>query len=781
MTIFSLELNFKVLYILPLTIKPEHINPCKEGLVVIKKAYKERFMKLNKAIIPLAIFHGMALADHVEPHKLDAIAVTASRDARPTQEISQGISVIDQETIDNWNVLNVQEALQHMPGLVTKSTSGGYSSRLAIRGAGIKAPYGVRAISVLRDGVPVTDPDGFARMDFIDPQDMAQVEVVKGPGSIYSYGSSGGTIQILSRSVFDTGSDRVRVGGGSYNGNTQNIRYSGNMTEDDFYALTWSRQDSPNTWREGNNYDRNNASFKYGHLFEDDSKFEMEIAYTNSHLDLPQKYKRAEYDIFAAGGDARWDLDTDGAYPYRHRARDSNVVFFNSSYEKQFGAITIKPRAYMNYWDHWHPTSGPGLVTKQIVLGGDFQLDWDHTLFDREAKMIVGAVGRNDRGRNEKYNYADKVTYVSRGTTKLDYTLSEKPGTLQSKGDEDNFNFGGYIQYSFEPIEKLKTDLSFRYDRIHLNVHNEEINQFDYSAKLFTKAGRGTTDIDPEYDIFSSRFGVSYAVMDSLNVYGNFAYGDQTPGASEVKANILAGRSTNLMPSSTYMYETGLKFREDIGTLDVSLYYADVENEILAGTDGNDLTYYINAGASTKWGIEVASQAYVGNIFPMIGETVPFLKSHMDALSLGVNYTWQDHVISEWIHTDDDAGTTTDYSGNTFGKIPRHMYSLFATYNHPSGFNASLRSRVQSKYHMNNENAAGKSSNKSIYGGLNFITDATVSYTYGPHTLQGNMNNIFDKRYAADAGLSNFGKSYEKEEFNLAAPRTWMVTYQYNF
>ena len=72
-------------------------------------------MKLNKAIIPLAIFHGMALADHVEPHKLDAIAVTASRDARPTQEISQGISVIDQETIDNWNVLNVQEALQHMP------------------------------------------------------------------------------------------------------------------------------------------------------------------------------------------------------------------------------------------------------------------------------------------------------------------------------------------------------------------------------------------------------------------------------------------------------------------------------------------------------------------------------------------------------------------------------------------------------------------------------------------------------------------------------------------
>ena len=119
-------------------------------------------MKLRQAIISLAIINSSTvLADHSDTHKLDDISVTASRDARPTQMISQAVSVINQETIDDWNVLNVSDALKNMPGVVTKTTSGGYSSRIAIRGAGIKAPYGVREISILRDGVPVTDPDGF--------------------------------------------------------------------------------------------------------------------------------------------------------------------------------------------------------------------------------------------------------------------------------------------------------------------------------------------------------------------------------------------------------------------------------------------------------------------------------------------------------------------------------------------------------------------------------------------------------------------------------------------
>jgi len=725
-------------------------------------------MKLKQAIIPLAIFNsGVAFADHAETHKLDDISVTASRDARPTQMISQAVSVIDQETIDDWNVLNVSDALKNMPGVVTKTTSGGYSSRIAIRGAGIKAPYGVREISILRDGVPVTDPDGFSRLDFIDPQDIAQIEVVKGPGSIYSYGSSGGTIQILSRSVFDTGSDRVRVGGGSYDRNTQNIRYSGNITEDDFYALTWSRQDSPNSWRDNNEYERNNASVKYGHLFEDDSKFEMELSYTNSNLQLPQMIRQDEFNIWEAGGD---EVIPEGNpnYGFRHRARDSNVVFLNTSYEKDFGDIKIKPRFYVNYWDHWHPVSGISAIPKQIVIGGDFQLDWNHTLFDREAKLIAGVIGRNDRGRSLRYDYADKeyknVCNWRGCNNTFQKTLSERPGRVVSTGEEDNFDFGTYLAYTFRPLDKLTVDMNFRYDRIHLNVDNNEFEKFNYSTRDFSTTGAsGLTQIDSEFDIVTGRFGATYDITDQLNGYFNFGYGDQVPSASEMRNNIIAGVSSSIQPASSYLYEGGFKFRDEIGSFNLAFYYSEVENEVLNGRLLDGSSYYVNAGRSEKLGLEVDGQVYV-----------PFV----DGLSLGANYTWNDHVISDWVYKDAESGTETDYSGNTFNKIPRHMYTLFANYEHPSGFNTSVRSRVQSKYWKNNENSA---KSDPYYGGLNFITDLTVGYTYGPHKIQGNMDNVFDKHYAADARVSGAGLSYESHQYSLGAPRTWMVTYQYSF
>jgi iron complex outermembrane recepter protein len=127
-------------------------------------------MKIKYSLITL-----LALTTiYAEEVSLEAISVTATKIATPTKNVSQSIAVVDEKMIEDNNILNIQEAIQDIPGVNAESSTNSPSPRLIIRGAGLKARYGVREIMVMKDGVPLTDPDSFTRFDFIDMQDVAR-------------------------------------------------------------------------------------------------------------------------------------------------------------------------------------------------------------------------------------------------------------------------------------------------------------------------------------------------------------------------------------------------------------------------------------------------------------------------------------------------------------------------------------------------------------------------------------------------------------------------------
>ena len=169
-----------------------------------------KYLKHHAAVL-MAIAVSFPAAAEPETDQIDTISVTATREERATKEVPASISVIDEERIEDSRMFNITDALSGVPGVQINTKNGGYDARLIIRGAGLKARYGIREIMMLRDGVPLTDPDSFTRLDFIDTQDIERVEVTKGPGHIYALGSAGGTIQIISKSVFDEASS-VKIG-----------------------------------------------------------------------------------------------------------------------------------------------------------------------------------------------------------------------------------------------------------------------------------------------------------------------------------------------------------------------------------------------------------------------------------------------------------------------------------------------------------------------------------------------------------------------------------------
>src|SRR6202158_4700833 len=67
-----------------------------------------------------------------------------------------------------------------IPGLtVSNRNKPSQDPRISIRGFGARSAFGVRGIRVLRDGTPLTLPDGQTHVDYLDLESVGRVEVMR--------------------------------------------------------------------------------------------------------------------------------------------------------------------------------------------------------------------------------------------------------------------------------------------------------------------------------------------------------------------------------------------------------------------------------------------------------------------------------------------------------------------------------------------------------------------------------------------------------------------------
>ncbi|HVF40558.1 MAG TPA: TonB-dependent receptor plug domain-containing protein, partial [Gemmatimonadaceae bacterium] len=93
----------------------------------------------------------------------------------------------------------VDETLALIPGLSVNSRSNpSQDPRLSIRGFGARSAFGVRGIRVLRDGIPLTLPDGQTPLDYMSLESVGHVEVMRGSASALYGNASGGVIDLKS-------------------------------------------------------------------------------------------------------------------------------------------------------------------------------------------------------------------------------------------------------------------------------------------------------------------------------------------------------------------------------------------------------------------------------------------------------------------------------------------------------------------------------------------------------------------------------------------------------
>lgn len=124
----------------------------------------------------------------------EEVVVTAMRYPEPQAKVPAAATVLSAETLEARMSANVVEGLSELPG-VSKLGSGGFSLVPSVRGLSRR-----RVLLLVDNARLASDRRTGPSASFINPEDIARIEVLRSPSSVF-YGSDaiGGVVHILTR------------------------------------------------------------------------------------------------------------------------------------------------------------------------------------------------------------------------------------------------------------------------------------------------------------------------------------------------------------------------------------------------------------------------------------------------------------------------------------------------------------------------------------------------------------------------------------------------------
>ncbi len=162
---------------------------------------------------------------------LEEVIVTARQQAETLQDVPVTIAAMTEEDLDRYNITNLVDAAKMVPNMVIEQGGSGNGSTLRLRGIGsssISAAFD-HSVAINIDGV-VVNRGRFIHNSYMD---MSQLEVLKGPQSLY-FGKSA-TAGVVSITTNDPGDEfEFQISGGietEYDGTFYEMIVSGPLTD----------------------------------------------------------------------------------------------------------------------------------------------------------------------------------------------------------------------------------------------------------------------------------------------------------------------------------------------------------------------------------------------------------------------------------------------------------------------------------------------------------------------------------------------------------------------
>ncbi|GGE80391.1 TonB-dependent receptor [Streptosporangium jomthongense] len=515
--------------------------------------------------------HGQSAAD---------IVVTAPVMERALYETPAAMSVVQQEAIQNGQQrLKLDETLSQVPGIFLQNQENyAQGERVAIRGFGARAPFGVRGITVIVDGIPYTLPDGQAQLDAIDLDSAERIEVIRGPASVLYGNAAGGVISVTTsdgrRKPDETS---VRITGGS----------------DNFGKLSVKNNQQNGPW----SHSVSASALNY-EGYRDNAKVEKYLLNTKLRRELGND--RSLTTIVNLLQNPRSE-DPGALTAEQVEADRSQAGRFTEDYDT--GQTVDQQVLGLQYQDL---SAGPGELRaktfylrrnfeQQLPYPGDSRIDYDRDYFGarvdyRQSLELSGVPFRYVTGLEAREQRDDRIRREMSFGGDLQGLTADELQTATA--------LSAFAQGDLSLTDQWLLSVGGRFDRIRLRVDDDFSTDGDQNGSRTFREWSGSA-------------GLSYRYLPNHQAYANISTAFETPTFSEfANPSGVGGLNPETEPQKSLNHELGLRGELNTGiSYDLTLFWVDVRDELipyeLPGPD--DRTFYRNAGDTTRKGIEAAA------------------------------------------------------------------------------------------------------------------------------------------------------------------------------
>ena len=517
----------------------------------------------------------------------------------------------------------LQDALDYVPGVFVQ-TKWGDDTRLSIRGSSLSRNYHLRSIELYMDGIPINTADGYGDFQEIDPTAYRYIEVYKGANALrFGANSLGGAINFVMPTGYDSDLFGARVDVGSFGFHQLSVNSGGVYGAVDYFINgTVKEQDG---FRDHSNGDSVRGSFNIGYRLSEDVETRFYVNANEVRQRIPGEVTRSvalESPETAAAINVQndWQRNIDTL-----RVANKTAIRLAPETLLEFGAFGVD-RHLM------HP----------IYLWLDYQYN-DYGGFARlqDRRVISGFANEFVGGVNLHNGTIGANLYgIGPGAAK---------GPLIISSDQRAENISAYFEntFYFLPDVGLVAGTQF----LHAEREQDGIQNAVSGQTVF--------------DLWSPKVGVLWNVDPSWQVFANVSRSAEVPSFDEGSST---SNFTDIRAQQATTYELGTRGRKEDLTWDLSVYRANIKDELQCLGDGTDFCSVVNADRTIHQGVEAG-------LGIALWKSVFVAGPHPDLLWLNSSYTFNDFRF------DNDPV----FANNELPGAPHHFLRSELLYKHPSG------------------------------------------------------------------------------------------------
>ena len=516
-----------------------------------------------------------AQVSNSEDAVLPTVEVSAPRLARELYATPAAVSTVDRVTIaQGQQRTRLDESLTRVPGVFLQNRDNfAQGQRVAIRGFGARAPFGVRGITVMVDGIPYTLPDGQAQLDAIDLDSAERIEVIRGPSSVLYGNAAGGVIDVTTFDGRDDPGSSVRTEMGS-DGYRKAVVQTGGAQGD------WSHHVSVSALGV-DGYREQSSTEKYllnAKLRRELGSGQALTAIINL-LENPRSEDPGALNAREVGRSRDQAAPNARALDARQRVDQQLLGLQYEDLSAGPGAVYLKGFIARRDFEQQLPFVGDSwLGYQRYYAGASSEYHHDITLGSLPLNYIVGA----DVARQEDERFRNNVN--AQGNV----------GEQSAEETQTATATGVFAQGDLALTEQVTFSLGARFDRVTLEVDDRYVEDGDQSGER-------------TFNEWSGSAGLSYRYRPQHQIYANTGTAFETPTFAEFANPVGSGFNPTVEPQKAWNREVGA--RGYIAPLamdyDVALFSVRVRDELVPFDDGGR-TFYQNAGDTSREGVELA-------------------------------------------------------------------------------------------------------------------------------------------------------------------------------